>query len=380
MKILYYYWSENMRDDVVEALENMGHFVMIIDRKMQKYDEDPEFDEYIDSTLLEGFDLIFSMDYFPLLSNAAERNGIPYASWISDCPNLTLYSKTVKNKNTFIFSFDMVQMNELLKRGANAFHLPLGVNSKRLSMTHKNDYMNFDVTFLGSLYNNGYYELGQIKNIPDELKGYIDGIVSSQLEIYGFNLVGKAFSEEKVEEMKNIARIDFGPGYDVNVGDIYKQWILKKVTIEERYRLLSSIGMLFNLTLFSESDPGDIKCDYRGYANYYTEMPEVFMSSKINLNFTLRTITSGLPLRVSDVLASGGFLITNFQPELPYYFENNKSIVWFENRENLLELIDYYLRHDAEREHIKEEGTAIAREVFSYERLIKIMFAKIFKK
>lgn len=380
MKILYYYWTENMKDDIVDVLEKMGHLVMVIDKKMKSYDTDSEFDEYIDSILKDGYDLIFSMDYFPLLSNAAERNGLPYAAWISDCPQLTLYSKTVKNKNTYIFSFDMNQMNSLLRRGVKAFHLPLGVNSERLAKTTVDPNMNYDVTFLGSLYNNGYYELGQIKHMPETLSGYIDGIVASQLEIYGFNLIDRTFTEEKVKEMEKIARLDFGPNYEVNISDIYKQWILKKVTIEEREKLLSSVGTLFNLTLYSESDPGDIKCDYKGYASYRYEMPSVFMSSKINLNFSLRTITSGLPLRVTDVLACGGFLITNYQPELPYYFENNKSIVWFENRENLLELIDYYLKHEDERQHIQAEGTSIAREVFSYERLLKIMFGKIFKK
>ena len=234
MKILYYYWTENMKDDIVEVLENMGHLVMVVDKKMKSYDKDSEFDEYIDSVLKDGYDLIFSMDYFPLLSTAAERNGVPYAAWISECPQLTLYSKTVKNKNTFIFSFDMNQMNSLLKRGVKAYHLPLGVNTARLSKTKADPNMKYDVTFLGSLYNNGYYELGQIKHMPDELKGYIEGIAASQLEIYGFNLIDKTFSEEKVQEMAKIARLDFGPNYEVNIGDIYKQWILKKVTIDER--------------------------------------------------------------------------------------------------------------------------------------------------
>lgn len=379
MKILYYYWNENMKDDIVDAFEKMGHLVILIDRKAARYDVDPEFDEYMDMTLKDGYDLIFSMDYFPLLSNAAERNSIPYAAWISDCPALTLYSKTVRNKNTFIFSFDMAQMNGLLNRGANAFHLPLGVNSDRLSKVSHDGFKN-DVTFLGSLYNNSDYELRQLNYLPDELKGYIDGIVASQLEIYGFNLIEKTFTEEKAEEMSKYAKVDFGKNFEIKNTELFRQWILKKVTVEERQSLLSSIGTIFNLTMYSEKEPSDIKCIFKGYADYIKEMPYIFAESKINLNFSLRTITSGLPLRISDVLASGGFLITTFQPELPYYFENHKSIVWFDSRENLLELINYYIKHDEERIHIQEEGTAIAREVFSYERLFNIMFGKIFKK
>lgn len=105
------------------------------------------------------------------------------------------------------------------------------------------------------------------------------------------------------------------------------------------------------------------------------QMPEIFYTSKINLNITLRSIISGIPLRVIDILGSGGFCLTNFQPELPEYFTNNENIVWYESQEDLFEKIIYYLKNDTERERIANSGHELAKKLFSYD----ILFSKIFE-
>ena len=55
--------------------------------------------------------------------------------------------------------------------------------------------------------------------------------------------------------------------------------------------------------------------------DYVTEMPYVFTTSKINLNISVKGIQSGMPQRVIDVMASGGFLLSNYRPALVEYFE-----------------------------------------------------------
>ena len=66
-------------------------------------------------------------------------------------------------------------------------------------------------------------------------------------------------------------------------------------------------------------------------------------------------------------------MITNYQPELPYYFENGNSIVWFESREHMLDLCAFYSRQEKEREKIRNNGYNIVKKAFSYERLLKIL-------
>ncbi len=113
----------------------------------------------------------------------------------------------------------------------------------------------------------------------------------------------------------------------------------------------------YAVTIYSNSDTSDLlRVRYGGSLDYWSEMPKVFTASKINLNFTIPGIKSGLPLRIWDVLGSGGFLMTNFQAEIPAYFKNKVDLVCFESVEELSELAGYYLSHEKERRQIAKNG------------------------
>ena len=57
------------------------------------------------------------------------------------------------------------------------------------------------------------------------------------------------------------------------------------------------------------------KVEVCGPVDYVKEMPYVFKNTKINLNMTLRSIWTGIPLRAIDVMGCGGFLLTNYQAD-----------------------------------------------------------------
>jgi spore maturation protein CgeB len=89
---------------------------------------------------------------------------------------------------------------------------------------------------------------------------------------------------------------------------------------------------------------------------------------------TIPNIKSGIPLRIYDILGAGGFCITNFQAELPMFFENEKHLVWYYSNEDLYDKVDFYLRHDTERERIASAGHDHVRTTCTYEsRITKIL-------
>lgn len=69
-------------------------------------------------------------------------------------------------------------------------------------------------------------------------------------------------------------------------------------------------------------------------------MPKVFKCSKVNLNISLKTIRTGIPLRILDILASGGFVISNFQEELAEYFRLGEEIITYGDIEELYYLVN----------------------------------------
>ena len=128
------------------------------------------------------------------------------------------------------------------------------------------------------------------------------------------------------------------------------------------------------VSIYTNSNTHDlVKVDYRGSVDYWTQMPKVFYGSKINLNFTIPNIKSGIPLRVWDVLGAGGFLITNYQPELENYFEPDEDLVIFESRQELAQKAAYYLKHEEQRRKIAENGYRKVKLNHSYSIRIKQM-------
>ena len=93
-----------------------------------------------------------------------------------------------------------------------------------------------------------------------------------------------------------------------------------------------------------------------GPVEYFNEMPQVFRCSRINLNITLRSILTGIPLRALDVMGAGGFLISNYQSEIPEYFVPGEDLVVYEDYEDLCTKVEYYLSHESERREIAING------------------------
>ncbi len=146
----------------------------------------------------------------------------------------------------------------------------------------------------------------------------------------------------------------------------------------ERIRTLAELGKEFSVNLYTRSDITDLKnipgicC--RGGVSTHSEMPRVFRYSKINLNITMRSIQSGLSQRIWDVLGCGGFLLTNYQSEIPEYFTIGEDLECYENLADLKEKITFYLAHDDIRYEIAQNGLKKTREQHTYiHRVLQIM-------
>ena len=145
-----------------------------------------------------------------------------------------------------------------------------------------------------------------------------------------------------------------------------------KVTEQERLRLLKRISEEFPLALYTGSDTTGVPgADVRGLAKTMTEMPKIFHLSKINLNMTSKPIRTGLPLRIWDILGAGGFVLTNYQTEIPEYFEIGKDLETYTCEEELIEKIRYYLLHEEERCSIARNGYEKAKHKYSLQYRIR---------
>ena len=95
------------------------------------------------------------------------------------------------------------------------------------------------------------------------------------------------------------------------------------------------LGSRFPVNLYTGSNTKGLPVINGGTVKTLTEMPLIFHYSKINLNITSKSIRSGLPLRIFDILGCGGFLLTNYQPELSDYFTPGYDLVCYSSEDEL---------------------------------------------
>ena len=217
--------------------------------------------------------------------------------------------------------------------------------------------------------------LSDMKGLPDYLKGYLGGMVEAQLHLPALRFSKAQIPAEEMKMIRNALHISGTEESKVSYEELLENLVDRDVTVRERSEMMKILSKRKDFKLFTNSDtsayPDILNC---GKVDYYSEMPKVFRNSKINLNTTLRSIRSGIPLRVLDVMASGGFLLTDAQPELLWFFEDGESVATFQNLEEMEEKIAFYLQHDTERERIIQNGRQIVAGKFDYKVRLPEMF------
>lgn len=77
-------------------------------------------------------------------------------------------------------------------------------------------------------------------------------------------------------------------------------------------------------------------------------------------------------------MSVGGFVLSNWQPEIPELFEEGRGIVTFKTPEEMLEKADYYLHHEEERLRIAINGYKKVKECYTFEhqleKIISILY------
>lgn len=390
MKVLLYRYGSICEPDLIDGLMELGHDITEINEEI--YNKDltlSEIAKLVSTTLLSNpCDLVFTINFFPSISEVCRIMKIPYISWIVDSPVMELFTKPIQNECNYVFLFDKEQYNEIAPLNpGHIFHFPLAVNisskqniikqatDKSLSKFHS------DVSFVGSLYTekNPYDKLD---GISEYTKGYLDGMLESQLNIYGYYFIEDQLPQNIIDDFKLHMPNYYQYPMDNFLTDriiISQLYIGNKITAMERQRLLDRLSSRFEIDLYTGSDTSYLPhvCN-RGFAKTLTEMPIIFNQSKINLNPTSKAIRSGIPLRVFDIMACEGFMLSNYQCELAEFFVPCEDYDYYTSFEEAIEKTQYYLDHDNIRREIAHNAFEKVAELYNYPRRLNEMLNIVF--
>ena len=387
MKILYLQWNSFGGDDIILALRSLGHEVFPFSHPEYNSRDNREFLAYTEQKLEEVKpDCVFSSNYYSLVSRACDPHGIPYISWVYDAPQLFLYSTAVLLPCNYIFVFDRRTYENFHRSGINTFYyMPLGAPVRRYdsmevtSQVHAS--YDCDISFVGALYNekhNYYNKL--VEKLDSYTRSYLEGLMEAQLKISGDNFIEDCLTEPIVQKLQEAT--PYAPCYDGAETDAYvyaHYFINRKLTELDRTRTLAALSEQEKVVLYTfNPTPGLPKVINRGPLDYVVSMPYAFKCSKINLNITLRSITTGIPLRAFDIMGAGGFLMTNYQADFLDYFIPDEDFVYYESTEDLIDKCHYYLAHETERARIARSGYEKVKAHHSYEVRLKEIFDIVF--
>lgn len=400
MKVLLFEWPSVTNKEIASVFTKLGLEVYVLRLHFDTYSGDKKFfEEFIEYLDKEDWNFVFSINYFDMIAEACHQKKIKYISWTYDSPTGTGDPEVLKYDTNYVFMFDKLEAESYQKRGFdNVFHLPLAVDCEKYDKVHllnpeHEKILQSDISFVGRLYENKTMEM--MSWLSDYDKAFINALVDAQIEISGQDILKYVIDQEFMNRISN-------PDFNREINRAKKlAWARKKkeeepselipmagnlifklkevVTNRERLLVLGLLAKHHHVKIFSTEKNEVLKDAIMcGPVDYYTNMPKVFKFSKINMNISLRTIESAIPLRCLDIMACGGVLMTNFQPELQDYFENEKDLLIYSNAEDALDKANYYLnpKHENERLKIAQNGYEKVKEYFNYPRQLRYIWEK----
>lgn len=380
MKILVYKWDIYLYDAIIETLKKQGHFVDVLAFSILNQENTMAFTQEVQQLCKENdYDLFFSVNYYPPLAKLCFEHHIPYAAWTCDSPLLYLEDDSVFLPTNYLFLFDKKDYTTLKNRFlSHVYYLPLAGTYFPPMDDSLTDYQ-YDISFVGNLYDKNRYE-EMCHYLPDYLCGYMDAAIEAQCNIFGGYVLPSMLNDRILTELANYTQMKDSAMSFQQLRLHFATTVLSyKAASLQRIHNLNQLAKHHSVHLFTTSDPSPLlQVHCHGPAAPYKEMPSVVTHSKINLNMTAPNIEDGVPQRVFDILAAGGFLLTDYRSQLCQLFENEKDLVIYQSPSDLLQKADYYLNHTDERETIAKNGQKKVQELHLYEHRISEILHTIF--
>ena len=386
-KILYFDLVKLQKNDMIWGLLSMDLSVRRADFRAPDavYTE-----EDLERALKEIKDaeIVISQNFSAVVAEACHQTQRIYASWVYDSPQAALFMKEALYETNCVFLFDKMQLRRMKDVGLkHLFYLPLAANVERLSglMIEDEEIEKYrtDVLFVGSLYQDVRRD-EYLKNLPEKAYAETEAVLAEQFGKWERKAkVFRVLPEEILSLMYAALNQNYMEEYAFDKEYLLQTLILsRELSSRERIRMLSVLANCCGVTCYTTGQDIDgTLSDVKICAPIEgeEEVFKAYYSAKINLNHTLTSIETGIPLRVFDILGVGGFVLCNDQEECHELFEVDRELVTFSNFDEMKEKVLYYLGHEEQRIRIGIAGYQRVRDCYTYPIAMKTMLETIEK-
>lgn len=388
MRILVLEWDSFAHEYIVEEFERAGclieHFSWPFGNAPMR--ENMELCQKLMCQLkAKNYHFVFSLNFFPVAAKACNLTGTKYVSWVYDSPYMLLYSKHILYQTNQVYLFDKSLCEEFRKHGVNnVYYLPMAAPVKQYDSLNEKAKERTEyqaaISFVGSIYTEDRQDFFKyLEKVGSYTAGYLRAAMNAQKDVYGAFILEDMLSDNIVEELQKVCPIKRESDEWESDAWIYANYFLaRKLTGEQRTEILELLSRNYEVKLYSPEEASAlIKVENNGPVDYVNEMPLVFKNTKINLNMTLRSIHSGIPLRAMDIMGCGGFLLTNYQEDFLEFFEPDVDFVYYSDNADLLRKVEYYTTHDEERQAIARNGYEKVKAAHTYGHRVKTILDNV---
>lgn len=336
---------------------------------------------------VKNYDFAITQNFNVNVAEGCHNAGVIYISWIYDSPQVALFTDYAKYTTNYIFCFDKTQCKRLKDLGLpNVFYRPLASNiafSSTIDITNEDiSKYSCDISFIGKMYRiNSFSTFSEAapQDVMDKIGNVADRFTGDWKK--GTNIYD-SFDKELSDILVPLVPKSDLEYFTINPKYIVETFLLgPAIAQRERSLMLRLSTRIGNTAIYTKEDDMDYALQNTGanvFPPVWHELPyKVYYSSKINLNLTLRTIETGVPQRIFDIMSVGGMVMSNYQEEIPELFDLDKEIVVFHSPEEFQDKARFYLAHDDLREKIGINGYLKVKDKYNYVKSLQNMFSKI---
>ena len=333
------------------------------------------------------YDFAISFNFFYIVSDICQKHALFYLSWIYDSPQAELYHRALHNPVNLIFVFDRSLLSRLRGLGrANLFYQPLAADTEGIAglQITEEDMSKYgrQISFVGHMYEDNHYNR-TVGSMPTEVRNQMQTYLTQQLCRWEIKRPWPVLSKQATEYYKTLSPEGARQAYRMPLEEYFGCILLSRKLAEmERLTAIQRLAAICPVTVFTNSRSDFLnmtEAEVLGPVDYSDQMRKVFHLSRINLNFTMPSIETGIPLRVMDIMSVGGFCLTNAQAEVEELFEVGKEIEVYHDLDELCGKCLYYLRHEDARLQIAMQGYQKVAGMYSYRRSLQNMIGELEK-
>jgi hypothetical protein len=154
------------------------------------------------------------------------------------------------------------------------------------------------------------------------------------------------------------------------------------LTSRARTALLTGLGRTVDVFgLFADPGSRELmarseRLRFRGMRHYTRELPRAYAATKVNVCVTNGLIYRGIPSKLLECLASGGFALVDPKDDLVRLFGPDVETIFFRDAEELRSKVEYFLARPRERREIVEGLRSVIERESTFDALADLVVAR----